>query len=303
LVELARDDSQIVAITAAMPDGTGLTPFAKNYSKRFFDVGIAEQHAVTFAAGLATQGIKPFVAVYSTFAQRAYDQILHDCCLQKLPVRLCLDRAGLVGDDGPTHHGVFDFAYLRSLPNMVAMAPKDENELRHMLFTMTYYKAGPIAVRYPRGSGLGVEITEPMHSLPIGKSEVLCSGTDICIWAIGSMVQAARETAARLGGKGISTGVVNARFVKPLDTEMLAQTARQYKYLVTLEEGVLEGGFGSAVLEALERMNLLGEVSVMRLGIPDEFIPHGDRRLLLRDLGLLPEQIAERLEMEFKRLS
>ena len=295
LVELAEKDEKIVAITAAMPDGTGVSAFAQRFPKRFFDVGIAEQHAVTFAAGLATQGIKPVVAIYSTFMQRAYDQVLHDVCMQKLPVKLCMDRGGLVGDDGYTHHGVFDYAYLLPMPNMVIMAPKDENELRHMLLTAMEYGQGPISLRYPRGSGVGADCSEPLHAVPIGKAEKLRAGTDISIWAIGSMVSEAEKTADLLKEKGISAGVVNMRFAKPLDEEMLLADARATHAVVTMEEGVVIGGVGEAVMETLNRHALLKETAVLNLGIPDEFISQGDRKLLMRDIGLTPELMADRI--------
>ena len=285
LTELANEDKEIIGITAAMPDGTGMSTFAKAHPERFFDVGIAEQHAVTSAAGAAAAGMKPVAAIYSTFLQRAYDSVLHDICMQKLHVTLCLDRAGLVGDDGYTHHGVFDYAYLRSMPEMTIMAPKDENELRHMLKTAVDYD-GPVSVRYPRGSGVGVEITEPMHSLPIGKAEVLREGKDVCLWAIGSMVQSALQVAAKLAEQGISAGVVNMRFAKPLDKELLLAHAAQYGKIVTLEEGVLQGGVGSAVLETLNEAKMLQQCRVLTLGIPDEFVLHGDKKLLMKDLGL-----------------
>ena len=285
LTELADEDKDIIGITAAMPDGTGLSAFAKAHPTRFFDVGIAEQHAVTSAAGAAAAGLKPVAAIYSTFLQRAYDSVLHDICMQKLHVTLCLDRAGLVGDDGYTHHGVFDYAYLRSMPEMTVMAPKDENELRHMLKTAVDFN-GPISLRYPRGSGVGVDITEPMQALPIGKAEVLREGRDVSIWAIGSMVQSAAQAAEKLAEQGISAGVVNMRFVKPLDKELLLAQAREYGKIVTLEEGVLQGGVGSAVLEALNEAQLLTKCRVLALGIPDEFVLHGDKKLLFKDLGL-----------------
>ena len=285
LTELADTDKKIVGITAAMPDGTGLNIFAQAHKDRFFDVGIAEQHAVTAAAGMAAAGMKPVTAIYSTFMQRAYDSVLHDICMQKLHVTMCLDRAGLVGDDGYTHHGVFDYAYLRSIPNMTIMAPKDENELRHMLKTALAFD-GPVSVRYPRGSGVGVDISEAMHALPIGKAEVLREGADVCLWAIGSMVQPALEAAQLLQAQGIAAGVVNMRFAKPLDEALLLEHAKRYRKIVTLEEGVLAGGVGSAVLEALDDHELLGKCDVLRLGIPDEFVMHGDKKLLLRDLGL-----------------
>ncbi len=285
LTELAHEDKDIIGITAAMPDGTGLSTFAKAHPTRCFDVGIAEQHAVTSAAGAAAAGLKPVAAIYSTFLQRAYDSVLHDICMQKLHVTLCLDRAGLVGDDGYTHHGVFDYAYLRSMPEMTVMAPKDENELRHMLKTAVDFD-GPISLRYPRGSGVGVDITEPMQTLPIGKAEVLREGQDVSIWAIGSMVQSAAQAAEKLVEQGISAGVVNMRFVKPLDKELLLAQAKEYGKIVTLEEGVLQGGVGSAVMETLNEAQLLTKCQVLTLGIPDEFVLHGDKKLLFKDLEL-----------------
>ena len=294
LVDIAKDNKKIVAITAAMPDGTGLNYFADAYPDRFFDVGIAEQHAVTAAAGMAAAGLHPVVAVYSTFMQRAFDSVLHDICMQNLPVVLGLDRAGLVGDDGYTHHGVFDYSYLRLMPQMTIMAPKDENELRHMLATAVNFN-GPIALRYPRGSGLGVEITEPLHTLPIGKAEEIKTGSDVCLWAVGSMVDEAVKAAEALAEQGISAGVVNMRFVKPLDTELLVKTALQCKNIVTLEEGTVEGGAGSAVLEELNDNGLVGKVKVLNLGIPDKYIPHGDKKLLLRDIALDHDSIVKRI--------
>ena len=294
LTELANEDKEIIGITAAMPDGTGMSTFAKAHPERCFDVGIAEQHAVTSAAGAAAVGLKPVAAIYSTFLQRAYDSVLHDICMQKLHVTLCLDRAGLVGDDGYTHHGVFDYAYLRSMPEMTIMAPKDENELRHMLKTAVDFD-GPVSVRYPRGSGVGVSITEPMHSLPIGKAEVLREGKDVCLWAIGSMVQSALQAADKLAEQGISAGVVNMRFAKPLDEELLLEHAAQYGKIVTLEEGVLQGGVGSAVLETLNAAKMLQKCQVLTLGIPDEFVLHGDKKLLFKDLGLDVETIADKI--------
>lgn len=293
ITELADSDKKIVGLTAAMPDGTGLNIFAQAHPDRFFDVGIAEQHAVTAAAGMAAAGMKPVTAIYSTFMQRAYDSILHDICMQKLHVTMCLDRAGLVGDDGYTHHGVFDYAYLRSIPNMTIMAPKDENELRHMLKTALSFN-GPISVRYPRGSGVGVDITEPMHGLPIGKAEVLREGKELCFWAIGSMVQSAVQAADKLKEQGIDAGVVNMRFAKPLDKELLIEHAKRYGKIVTLEEGVLAGGVGSEVLEILDDAGLLQQCAVLRLGIPDEFVTHGDKKLLFRDLGLDTDAIVQK---------
>lgn len=294
LLQLAQKDKQIVALTAAMPGGTGLTPFARAFPERFFDVAIAEQHAVTMAAGMACGGLKPVVVLYSTFCQRAYDQVLHDVCLQNLPVVFCLDRAGLVGDDGNTHHGVFDYSFMRMLPNMTIMAPKDENELRHMLFTAIKHN-GPITLRYPRGAGLGVECQEPLQQLPLGKGQVLREGKDICLWAIGSMVESALQVAQLLARSGISAGVVNARFVKPLDGELLVQTAQATKCLATLEENVLAGGFGEAVLEYLNKQNLLTRTKVLNFGIDDVFVPHGDKSLLLKDLALDVQGMAARI--------
>lgn len=293
ITELADSDKKIVGLTAAMPDGTGLNIFAQAHPDRFFDVGIAEQHAVTAAAGMAAAGMEPVTAIYSTFMQRAYDSILHDICMQKLHVTMCLDRAGLVGDDGYTHHGVFDYAYLRSIPNMTIMAPKDENELRHMLKTALSFD-GPISVRYPRGSGVGVDITEPMQELPIGKAEVLREGKELCFWAIGSMVQSAVQAADKLKEQGLDAGVVNMRFAKPLDKDLLIEHAKRYGKIVTLEEGVLAGGVGSEVLEILDDAGLLQQCAVLRLGIPDEFVTHGDKKLLFRDLGLDTDAIVQK---------
>lgn len=294
LTELAEANEKIVAITAAMPDGTGLNKFADQYPQRFLDVGIAEQHAVTAAAGMAAEGLKPVVAVYSTFLQRAYDSVLHDICMQNLPVTLCLDRAGIVGDDGYTHHGVFDYAYLRSMPQMAIMAPKDENELRHMLNTALNFD-GPITIRYPRGSGVGVDCSEVLQQLPIGKGEVLREGEDVCLLAIGSMVAVALQSADVLVEQGIKAGVINLRFAKPLDEELLVQVAQQYSKLVTLEEGVVAGGVGSAVLELLNNKGLLQTTQVLNLGIPDEFVPHGDKKYLFRDIGLDLDSIIDKI--------
>lgn len=291
LSKLADTDDKIVGITAAMPDGTGLNIFAEAHKDHFFDVGIAEQHAVTAAAGMAAAGMKPVAAIYSTFMQRAYDSIMHDICMQKLHVTLCLDRAGLVGDDGYTHHGVFDYAYLRSIPNMTIMAPKDENELQHMLKTALDFD-GPVSVRYPRGSGVGVALDTQWQDLPIGKAEVLRTGKDVCFWAIGSMVQTALDAAELLEAQGISAGVVNMRFAKPLDVELLREHAQSYGKIITLEEGVLAGGVGSAILEELNENKLLEQCEVRCFGITDEFVMHGDKKLLFRDLGLDTPTIA-----------
>ena len=293
LIELAAKDTAITAITAAMPAGTGLKAFGNVYPERFFDVGIAEQHAVTLAAGMAAAGKKPVAALYSTFAQRAYDQLLHDVCLQKLPVTLCLDRAGLVGEDGPTHHGVFDYSYLRHMPNMTILAPKDENELRHMLYTALKID-GPAALRYPRGAGLGAELDPEFHELPYGKAELPTDKGKIAFLAVGSMVDNASKAAIALAGDGIEAAVVNMRFVKPLDTELLRELAGRMELLVTVEENALAGGFGSAVLEFLSDEGL--SVPVLRVGIQDAFIEQGTRQELWELCGLLPEQIAEKVK-------
>ena len=284
MVKLAEDNNRIVAISAAMPDGTGLDTFAAKYPDRFFDVGIAEPHGITFACGLAAEGLHPVAAIYSTFMQRAYDQIVHDLCLQNLPVTLALDRAGLVGEDGPTHHGVFDLAYLRHLPNMVIMAPQDENELQHMIKTAVEY-AGPTAVRYPRGTGVGVPMDQELKALEVGKAEVLREGSDLVILAVGTMVHPSLEAADRLKAEGISAAVVNARFVKPLDEELILQAARKTGRVVTVEEHALAGGFGSAVLECLESNGLAG-IKAHRIGLPDAFIEHGSQKILRQKYGL-----------------
>jgi 1-deoxy-D-xylulose-5-phosphate synthase len=289
LTELARDNDKIVAITAAMPDGTGLLPFAKEHPERFFDVGIAEQHAVTFAAGMAAQGMRPVAAIYSTFLQRAYDQVVHDCCIQSLPVVFAMDRAGLVGDDGRTHHGVFDFAYLRCLPNMVVMAPKDEAELRNMLLTAVERTEGPSALRYPRGNGVGVSIELPPHPLPIGRGELLREGTDVTIISIGTMALTAEHAADQLKREGISAAVINARFVKPLDETLILDWARRTGAVVTVEEGSAAGGFGSAVLELLAREDL--QLPVRTLGIPDRFFDHASQASLRKQAGLTLEDV------------
>jgi len=284
LIELGRHDSRIVGVTAAMPGGTGLDKFQEIFPNRVFDVGLAEQCAVTFAAGLATQGVKPVVAIYSTFLQRGYDQVVHDVCVQNLPVIFALDRAGLVGADGPTHHGVFDFAYLRHLPNMVIMAPKDEDELQHMVKTAIEYEQGPIAFRYPRGTAVGVPMASQPQALPIGKGEVLREGKELLILAIGNCVHPALEAAEVLANSGVSATVVNARFIKPLDDELILPLAEQIGKVITVEDGVLAGGFGSAVLETLADRGISG-VSVKRLGIPDEFVTHGDVKTLYHHCG------------------
>jgi 1-deoxy-D-xylulose-5-phosphate synthase len=294
LVELAQQDPKIVAITAAMPEGTGLRKFSEQFPDRFFDVGIAEQHAMTFAAGMAADGFKPVTAIYSTFVQRAYDQVFHDICLQKLPVTIAMDRAGLVGDDGPTHHGVMDISYLRHLPGLTIMAPKDENELRHMLKTAVYHGA-PISLRYPRGAGFGVEQDRELKQLEIGKGEQLIDGSDICIIAIGSTVHPALQAAEILKQKGISAGVINARFVKPLDEELILSAAAKTGRILTVEENLLQGGFGSAVLELFSSKQVR-DIKVRRLGIPDSYVEQGSQAQLRKDLGIDAAGIVEAVE-------
>lgn len=289
VLKLARQDERIVTVTAAMPGGTGLNNFARLYPGRFFDVGIAEQHAVTLAAGMAAGGYLPVVTIYSTFLQRAFDQILHDVCLQNLPVTFAIDRAGIVGDDGATHHGLFDFAYLRPIPNMVIMAPKDENELQHMLATAVQHP-GPAAVRYPRGAGVGCKLDEDIKALPIGRAEVLRQGADVTLLAVGSMVRLAMDAAGVLAGRGIEATVINARFIKPLDEEIILHHASRTGSLFTLEEHVLHGGFGSAVLELLSSRGSK-DIRVQCLGIPDNFVEHGSPALLMARYGLTVEQV------------
>lgn len=292
LIELAEKNKRIVAITAAMPEGTGLDEFAKRFPDRFFDVGIAEQHAVTFAAGLAKEGLVPVVAIYSTFLQRAYDEILHDAALQNLPMVLAIDRAGIVGADGPTHHGLFDISYLRHIPNMIIMAPKDEEELRHMLKTAIECKR-LVAIRYPRGEGYGVgsgELGIGSKIISIGKAEVLMKGDDAAIIAIGSTVYPALDAAKRLEKNGVKITVVNARFVKPLDEDVITSIAKNTGMVFTIEENALQGGFGSAVLELLEK-NGITDCKVKRIGVPDEFVEHGSQKELRKILGLDAEGI------------
>ena len=284
MVRLGRANPKVVAITAAMCDGTGLDRFAKEFPDRFYDVGIAEQHGVTFAAGLATEGFIPVVAIYSTFMQRAYDQIIHDVCLQNLPVVLALDRGGFVGDDGPTHHGLFDYAYIRSVPNIIAMAPKDENELQHMLKTATECRS-PVSVRYPRGQGVGANMDETPRDIPVGRGEILCDGSDLAIVAIGSTVWPAMAAARKLRQEGIGIRVINARFIKPLDGELLCRTANDLKKIITVEENVLMGGFGSALLELFEQEGIR-DVRVRRLGIADEFAAHATQAELRSQYGI-----------------
>lgn len=290
LVDLATKNDRVIAVTAAMPEGTGLTAFSEAFPDRFFDVGIAEQHAVTFAAGMATEGFRPVVAIYSTFLQRGYDQILHDVCLEGHPVVFAMDRGGIVGEDGPTHHGLFDFSYLRHIPNMVVMAPKDENELRHMLATAIEHP-GPIALRYPRGCGSGVSMDEEIHTLPVGKGEILSRGSDVLILAIGVTVHKAVAAGKGLEKEGISATVVNSRFVKPIDAELITGLAAKVPFILTVEENVLQGGFGSAVLECLADAGIMRK-RIARVGIPDTFVEHGSQKILRTKYGITAEAIA-----------
>jgi len=283
MVDLGRQNEKLFAITAAMPEGTGLAEFSKSFPKRFLDVGIAEQHAVTFAAGLATEGFRPVVTIYSTFLQRAFDQIIHDVCLPNLPVIFALDRGGLVGEDGPTHHGNFDMTYLRGIPNMTVMAPKDENELRHMLYTALQHD-GPVAIRYPRGRGVGVPMDPGYKVLPIGKAEILKEGNDLQILAIGSMVYPSLNAAATLEKEGLSVGVVNCRFVKPLDKGLVDIVSPSGRVLV-VEENIRQGGFGAAILELFNDMGLKN-ILVKRIGLPDKFVEHGPQDILREKYGL-----------------
>ena len=283
LCRLARTDKRVVAITAAMPGGTGLLPFAAEFPDRFFDVGIAEQHAVTFAAGLALEGLRPFFAVYSSFMQRSLDQLIHDVCLPNLPVTIALDRSGVVGDDGPTHHGVFDLAFLRFIPNLVVMAPADENELQHMLHTALSHH-GPVVLRYPRGNGEGVALEPDFRRLEIGRGTVLREGTDVLLLPIGNRVGPALAAAARLEVQGIDAAVINPRFLKPLDSDLIADWAARTGRVVTVEDNCVQGGFGSAVLEALNERGL--HLPVRRLGYEDRFIEHGPQAVLWRAAGI-----------------
>ncbi|MHB1184457.1 MAG: 1-deoxy-D-xylulose-5-phosphate synthase [Desulfobulbia bacterium] len=278
LVQIAEQDPRVVAITAAMPVGTGLNDFSQRFPERFFDVGIAEQHAVTYAAGMATEGLLPVVAIYSTFFQRALDQIIHDVCLPNLPVTLAIDRGGLVGDDGPTHHGVFDLSFLRFIPNLVIMAPKDENELRHMLHTAILHP-GPAAVRYPRGNGEGVAMDEALQRIPLGTGELLRQGADILLLPIGNRVPAALEAAAGLKKLGIEAAVINPRFVRPLDDALICEWANRTGKVITIEDNVKKGGFGSAILELFAQKNLW-TVRTKVLGLPDKFMEHGTQAQL-----------------------
>ncbi len=296
MCELMERDDKIVALTAAMPDGTGMDIVLDKFPKRAFDVGIAEQHAVTFCAGMACEGLKPVAAIYSTFLQRAFDQIIHDVCLQDLNVTFAMDRAGIVGADGPTHHGLLDISYLRGYPNIILMAPKDEAELRDMLLTSIEHP-GAAAIRYPRGNGFGVDISPKPKTMEIGKAEILRDAAgDAAIIALGSMVYPAMEAAKNLAKDGIEATVINARFVKPLDTELILALAQTKRFIITIEESYLAGGFGSAVLELLEENNLLDKVKVVRMGIPDRIITHGDPKLLLAKYGLDADGIYQKVK-------
>jgi len=295
LAELMGRDEKIVALTAAMPDGTGICTALEQFPERSFDVGIAEQHCVTFAAGMSCEGMKPVCAIYSTFLQRGFDQLVHDVCIQNLNVKFCLDRGGVAGGDGPTHHGLLDIAYLRGVPNLVLMAPKDEGEMRDMLFTMVEH-VGPAAMRYPRGSGIGVAIDAEPALLEIGKGEILRDGGEIAIVAYGSMVHPSLQAAENLAKEKIETTVVNARFVKPLDAALLLALAQTKRLIVTVEEAYLAGGFGSAVMELLEENGMQDKVRVVRMGIPDRLVTHGDPKLLLAKYGLDADGIYMRVK-------
>ncbi len=293
LVAEAKRDPRVVGITAAMNSGTGLNILQEEMPERYFDVGIAEQQALLFAAGLSLEGIKPVAAIYSTFLQRAFDQIVHDLCLQKLPVVIAMDRAGLVGDDGPTHHGVFDIPYLRCLPNMTLMAPRDEAMLTRMMRTAVLHGDGPIALRYPRGNALGVEIPADPQPIEVGVGEILEQGERVALVGYGTGVQKSIDAAAILAAQGITPTVVDARFAKPIDVGLMAQLAAEHDLLVTVEEGALPGGFGSAVWEALNEAGV--DSRILRVGLPDRFITHGAPSLLHEEVGFTPERIAERV--------
>lgn len=301
LIKIARDDENVVAITAAMPDGTSLNRFAKVYPDRCFDVGIAEQHAVTFAAGLACEGIKPVCAIYSTFLQRAYDQVIHDVCIQNLPVVFAMDRGGIVGDDGRTHQGVFDISYLRPIPNMVLMAPKDENELQHMVYTAVKHN-GPIAFRFPRGNGFGVPMDEELKEIPIGEAEVLRMGRDLAIVAYGNPVNAALAAAEQLAEQGVEAAVINARFAKPIDETLLANLGSNFTRIMTVEEGAKVGGFGDAVLEFFHSHENLKEPKIYCLALPDHFIDHGPQALYRDQFNLSADGIVREVKLHFSDL-
>ncbi len=296
LVELAEKNPKVVAITPAMKEGSGLSRFAERFPERFFDVGIAEQHAATFAAGLATQGLKPVLCYYSTFMQRAYDQIIHDIALQKLPVVLAIDRAGLVGEDGPTHHGAFDLSYLRCVPNTVIAAPKDEAELRNLLYTALKWEGGPFAIRYPRGAVVQLSPVGDFEEIGVGSWEVLKEGSEVALLAVGIAVSWALKAAEIVAEKtGKTPTVVNARFVKPLDSELLEELAKTHRVLITVEENTRVGGFSSAVLEELNEKKLLNGLMVEIIALPDEFVEHGSQKVLREKVGLTPEAVVQRI--------
>jgi len=296
LMELAKKDKKITAITAAMPEGTGLDAFRDKFPNRYYDVGIAEEHSVTFAGGLAKEGLKPVIALYSSFMQRGYDQVIHDICLQNLPVVFALDRAGIVGEDGPTHHGTFDLSFLRHIPNLTVAAPSDEAELAHLLKT-AFDSQTPFAIRYPRGAGFGVEMPDKyqdLKTLEIGKGVWLKKGKDVNIIAIGNRVIPSLKASKILAKKGIDCGVINARFVKPLDLEIIKQALSLSKKIVSVEDNILQGGFGSAILETLSENNL--ENKMLRLGIKDKFVEHGKTNELYDIIGISEEKIAQQIE-------
>ncbi len=301
VLRLARDNPRLIAITPAMPEGSCLSVVEAEFPQRVFDVGICEQHAVTFAAGLATQGFVPIVAIYSTFLQRALDQVIHDVCLQDLPVIFAIDRSGIVGEDGKTHQGAFDISYLTLVPNLVVSAPKDENELQHLLYTAVK-SDHPMAIRYPRGSGPGVELDEEFHEIPIGKGEIIREGKDVAILAIGVTVAPALDAANKLASNGIDTAVVNARFAKPLDSELIIDLARHIKCLVTVEENALSGGFGSSIVNLLQEAGV-SDVQVKSIGIPDEFVEHGPQAILRSKYGLDVNGIAQQVLTLFPNLA
>jgi 1-deoxy-D-xylulose-5-phosphate synthase len=301
MLQLMRLDPKVVVITPAMPEGNCLNIVQKEFPHRVFDVGICEQHAVTFAAGLATQGIRPVVAIYSTFLQRSFDQIIHDVCLQKLPVSFAVDRGGIVGDDGKTHQGIFDLSYLPLIPNLAVSAPKDENELQHLLYTAVYC-GQPMAVRYPRGSGLGVALDTEMHSIPIGSAEVLRKGEDLAMVAIGASVQTSLDAACILAEKGVEASVINSRFARPLDSNLITRVANHIKRIVTVEENVLAGGFGSSVVTLLEQSGIY-DIQSRCIGIPDEFVEHGTQAILRAKYGLDSQGIVRQIYDFFPELA
>lgn len=301
MCELMEQDERIIGLTAAMPDGTGIDKVLEKFPERAFDVGIAEQHAITFCAGMACEGLKPAAAIYSTFLQRGFDQLIHDVCLQDLDVTFAMDRAGIVGADGPTHHGLLDITYLRGYPNIVVMAPKDEAEMRDMMLTAIEHP-GPAALRYPRGNGVGVDISESPKIIEIGRGEVLREGADASIIAYGSMVYPSLAAADILAARGIKVQVINARFVKPLDADLILKAAAEHEAIITVEEGYLAGGFGSAVIELLEENGLQDSVKVARLGVPDEIVTHGDPKVLLGQYGLDADGIAAKVEATLEAL-